>query len=64
MRKVAGAMVAAFMVGGGVMAVMGAVIGPLAEAAVLSMVGVSLYASSTMLQARESVPEGTMAKEA
>jgi hypothetical protein len=64
MRKAAAAMVAAFITGGGAMAVLGAVLGPLAEAAVLGMVGVSLYAGSTMLQGKLTAPGDTMARQA
>lgn len=64
MRKVAAAMVGAFMTGGVAMAVLGTVLGPLAEASVLGLVGVSLYASSSLLQSKELAPTGTMAKQA
>jgi hypothetical protein len=52
MRKVAVAMVAAFMTGGAAMAMLSTVLGPLSEAAVLGVVGVSLYAGSSMLQGK------------
>ncbi|HLL02908.1 MAG TPA: hypothetical protein VK539_20180 [Myxococcaceae bacterium] len=64
MRKVAVAMVAAFMTGGGAMAVLGTVLGPLAEAAVLGLVGVSLYAGSSMMQGKLAAPPTGIAKEA
>jgi hypothetical protein len=57
-------MVAAFMTGGGAMAVLGTVLGPLAEAAVLGLVGVSLYAGSSVLQGKLAVPPSGIAKEA
>ncbi|WP_224249140.1 hypothetical protein [Hyalangium gracile] len=64
MRKAAAAMVAAFMSGGVAMAVLGSVLGPLSEAAVLGLVGASLYAGSAMLQGKlTAAPEG-LAKEA
>jgi hypothetical protein len=63
MRKAAAAMVVAFVTGGGAMAVLGTVLGPLAEAAVLGMVGVSLYAGSTMLQGKLAAPADNMARQ-
>ncbi len=63
MGKAAGAMVAAFVVGSGVMALLGTVLGGHAEAAVLGLVGVSLYASSTLVQGRVAPAPG-VAKEA
>ena len=64
MRKAAAAMVAAFMTGGAAMAVLGTVLGPLSEAAVLGLVGVSLYAGSAMLQGKLETPADSLAKEA
>ncbi len=64
MRKAAVAMVTAFMTGGAAMAVLSTVLGPLAEAAVLGLVGVSLYAGSTMLQGRMATPADGVANEA
>lgn len=63
MGKAAGAMVAAFVVGSGVMALLGTVLGGHAEAAVLGLVGVGLYASSTLVQGRVA-PAAGVAKEA
>jgi hypothetical protein len=63
MRKVATAMVAAFITGGAAMAVLSTVLGPLAEAAVLGMVGVSLYAGSAMLQGKMTAPAEGIAKQ-
>ncbi len=63
MGKVAGAMVAAFVVGSGVMAVLGTVLGVHAEAAVLGLVGVGLYASSTLMQGKVA-PTTEVAKQA
>ncbi|MFL5348007.1 MAG: hypothetical protein ACJ8AT_24720 [Hyalangium sp.] len=64
MRKAAAAMVAAFMTGGAAMAVLGTVLGPLSEAAVLGLVGVSLYAGSAVLQGKLGAPAEGLAKEA
>lgn len=64
MRKAAVAMVAAFMTGGAAMAVLGTVLGPLSEAAVLGLVGVSLYAGSAMLQGKMATSAEGLAKEA
>lgn len=63
MGKAAGAMVAAFVVGSGVMALLGTVLGAHAEAAVLGLVGVGLFASSTVIQAKVAPTTG-MAKQA
>jgi hypothetical protein len=63
MVKAAGAMVAAFVAGSGVMALLGTVLGVHAEAAVLGLVGVGLYASSTLVQGRVT-PAAGVAKEA
>jgi hypothetical protein len=64
MRKVAAAMVAAFMTGGAAMAMLSSVLGPLSEAAVLGLVGVSLYAGSSMLQAKLETPASELPNEA
>jgi hypothetical protein len=64
MRKAAAAMVAAFMTGGAAMAMLSTVLGPLSEAAVLGLVGVSLYAGSAMLQGKLEVPANGLPKEA
>jgi hypothetical protein len=67
MRKAAAAMAAAFMTGGVAMAVLGTVLGPLSESAVLGLVGVSLYAGSAVLQGKLGklgVPAEGLAKEA
>jgi hypothetical protein len=64
MRKVAAAMVAAFMTGGAAMAMLSTLLGPLSEAAVLGLVGVSLYAGSAMVQGKEETPANGIPKEA
>ncbi len=64
MRKAAAAMVAAFLTGGTAMAVLSTVLGPLSEAAVLGLVGVSLYAGSAMLQGKLAAPTDGLAKHA
>lgn len=64
MRKAAAAMVAAFVTGGGAMAMLSTVLGPLSEAAVLGLVGVSLYAGSSLLQGRLEAPARGLPKEA
>jgi hypothetical protein len=43
---------------------MGTVLGPLAEAAVLGLVGVSLYAGRSVLQGKVAAPPSSIAKEA
>ncbi|MBN1204521.1 MAG: hypothetical protein JXB05_06320 [Myxococcaceae bacterium] len=63
MKKAAAAMVAAFLTGGAAMAVLGAVLGPLSEAAVLGLVGVSLYAGSALLQGRLAEPANGVAEQ-
>ncbi len=63
MGKVAGAVVASFVVGSGVMAVLGTVFGVHAEAAVLGLVGVGLYGSSALLQGKVA-PTTEVAKQA
>jgi len=64
MRKVAAAMVAAFTTGGAAMAMLSTVLGPLSEAAVLGLVGVSLYAGSSMLQGKLESPASELPNEA
>jgi hypothetical protein len=64
MRKVAVAMVAAFMTGGVTMAMLSTVLGPLSEAAVLGVVGLSLYAGSSMLQGKLETPANGIPNEA
>jgi hypothetical protein len=64
MKKAAAAMVAAFITGGTAMAVLGSVLGPLSEAAVLGVVGVSLYAGSAMLQGKLAEPANSVAEQA
>ncbi|WP_224362219.1 hypothetical protein [Hyalangium versicolor] len=64
MKKAAAAMVAAFMTGGATMAVLGSVLGPLSEAAVLGIVGASLYAGSAVLQGKLAAPPESLAKQA
>jgi hypothetical protein len=64
MRRAAAAMVAAFVTGGVAMAVLGTLLGPLTEAAVLGLVGVGLYAGSTMLQGKGTTEAGGLAKQA
>ena len=65
MSKVAaGAVVAMFTVGAGVMTMLGSVLGTYAEPATLAMLGAGLFASSTVLSgAKETAPAG-VAKEA
>lgn len=63
MGKAAGAMVGAFMFGSGVMALLGTVLGEHAEAAVLGLVGLGLYASSAVIQGKVTPTTG-VAKQA
>ena len=46
------------------MAVLGSVLGPLSEGAVLGLVGTGLYAGSAMLQGKLAAPPEGLAKEA
>jgi hypothetical protein len=64
MRKAAAAVVGAFMTGGAAMAMLSSVLGPLSEAAVLGLVGASLYAGSAILQGKMEAPTTGIAKEA
>jgi hypothetical protein len=65
MRKAAGAVAAAFAMGTGTMAVMGVTFAAQMEAAVLGVVGLALYASSSLLngKATETAATGGMAKQ-
>jgi hypothetical protein len=64
MKKAAAAVVVAFMTGGATMAMLGTVLGPLSEAAVLGVVGMSLYAGSAVLQGKLTAPEAGLPEEA
>ncbi|KFE66689.1 hypothetical protein [Hyalangium minutum] len=64
MRKAAAAVVGAFMTGGVAMAMLSSMLGPLSEAAVLGLVGASLYAGSAILQGKMEAPASGLAKEA
>jgi hypothetical protein len=66
MRKAAaGAVIGMFMVGAGMMTLLGSVLGNYAEAASLALVGVGLFAGSSMLSGnKEAVPAAGIAKEA
>jgi hypothetical protein len=57
MGKAAGAMIAMFTVGAGVMTVLGTVLGAYAEATTLALVGVGLVAGSSVL-GKETAPAG------
>jgi len=65
MRKAAGAVAAAFAMGTGAMAMMGVAFASQMEAAVLGVVGLALYASSSLLngKAAETAATGGMAKQ-
>lgn len=66
MRKAAGAVAAAFAMGTGAMTLMGVTFASHMEAAVLGVVGLALYASSSLLsgKAAEAAPTGSVAKQA
>jgi hypothetical protein len=67
MRKAAaGAVIAMFTVGAGMMTLLGSVLGPYAEAATLALVGVGLFAGSSVLGSggKVTVPAAGIAKEA
>ncbi|PTL75701.1 hypothetical protein [Vitiosangium sp. GDMCC 1.1324] len=64
MSKAAGAVIAMFSVGAGVMTLLGSVLGAYAEATTLALMGVGLFAGSSVLSgSKEATPAG-MAKEA
>lgn len=64
MNKAAGAVIAMFTMGAGVMTLLGSVLGAYAEAATLALMGVGLFAGSSLLGgSKETAPTG-MAKEA
>jgi hypothetical protein len=56
MGKAAGAVIAAFTMGGGVVALLGAVLGTYAEAVALLLVGAGLFASSSALGGKVATP--------
>ena len=66
MRKAAaGAVLGMFTVGAGMMTLLGSVLGPYAEAATLALVGVGLFAGSSVLSSgKVTVPAAGIAKEA
>jgi hypothetical protein len=64
MSKAAGAVIAMFTVGAGMMTLLGSMLGGYAEAATLALVGMGLFAGSSVLSGgKETVPAG-VAKEA
>jgi hypothetical protein len=66
MRKVAaGVVVGMFVVGAGMMTLLGSVLGTYAEATSLALVGMGLFAGSSILTgSKETVPAAGIAKEA
>lgn len=64
MGKAAGAVIAMFTVGAGMMTLLGSVLGPYSEAATLTLVGVGLFAGSSVLGGKVTVPAAGVAKEA
>jgi hypothetical protein len=64
MNKAAGAVIAMFTVGAGMMTLLGSVLGTYAEAATLALVGVGLLAGSSVLSNNKEVAPAGMAKEA
>jgi hypothetical protein len=63
MGKAAGAVVAVFTLGAGVMTLLGSVLGAYAESATLALAGLGLLASSSVLSGRLLTPT-RVAKEA
>ena len=63
MNKVAGAVVAMFTAGAGMMALLNPVLGTYTEAATLALMGVGLFTGSALFGGRDTVPAG-VAKEA
>ena len=64
-KAAAGAVVGMFVVGAGMMALLGSVLGTYAEAASLALVGAGLFAGSSMLgTGKETVPAAGIDKEA
>ncbi|HYO51679.1 hypothetical protein [Archangium sp.] len=67
MNKAAGVVIAMFTVGVGMMTLFGSVLGAYAEAATLALVGVGLFAGSSVLggsSGKVAVPSTGVAKEA
>ncbi len=66
MSKAAGAVIAMFTVGAGMMTLLGSVLGIYAEAATVALVGVGLLAGGSVLgsSGKLEVPQAGMAKEA
>jgi hypothetical protein len=66
MSKAAGAVIAMFTVGAGMMTLLGPVLGACAEAATLTLMGVGLFAGSSVLSggSKVAVPPASVAKEA
>jgi hypothetical protein len=65
MGKAAGAVIAMFTMGAGVMTLLGSVLGAYAEAATLALVGMSLFAGSSVLSGgKAAVSRAEVAKEA
>lgn len=66
MRKAAGAVAAAFAMGTGAMTLMGVSLASHLEAAVLGVVGLALYASSSLLNGKTTAtaPAGGVPKQA
>ena len=64
MNKVAGAVIAMFMAGAGMMTMLNPVLGAYSEATTLALLGAGLFAGSSLLgSSKETAPEG-VAKEA
>jgi hypothetical protein len=64
MSKAAGAVIAMFTVGAGMMTLLGSVLGTYAEAATLALVGVGLLAGSSVLSSNKEAAPAGVAKEA
>jgi hypothetical protein len=64
MSKAAGAVIAMFTVGAGMMTLLGSVLGAYTEAATLALMGVGLLAGSSVLSSSKEVAPAGVAKEA
>ena len=65
-KAAAGAVIAMFTVGAGMMTVLGSVLGTYAEATTLALMGVGLFTGSSLLSSggKVTVPSAGIAKEA
>lgn len=62
MRKVMGAMVTVFLLGGGATGVLATMLGAYAEGAAVVLMGAGLLVCGSMIGSRDSVPQGVPEK--